>query len=420
LRENWADIPSFADVCGMLRAGHGLVLIVITLLVFGVVMVTSAGLSVNSSHTVNLQEVLLGRTTVLAALAIASMLVGSLVPLRWFEPASAPGNQVAPRPRFISPISCIMIVAILLLVAVHVPHIGREVNGARRWINLGPIGFQPSEIAKWGMVLAMAAYGAQQARNMHSFWRGFFTPMMLVLVVCGLIAKEDLGTAVLIGVVSVAMLVAAGARIWHAAMLMPIGALLIVAAVVASPYRVGRVHAFLDPYAAPRGIGYHILQSMGAIHGGGLPGRGLGNSIQKFGYLPEATTDFIFAVICEELGVMGAAVVVSLYAFLLLCAFSIVRRIESPFQRLVGLGILLVVGLQAFINIAVVTGSAPTKGIALPLLSSGGTGWVLTAFCIGLLISMDRQLARSDQLAAEFQASVDDTAASGSLVPATA
>jgi cell division protein FtsW len=169
-----------------------------------------------------------------------------------------------------------------------------------------------------------------------------------------------------------------------------------------------RIRAFLDPYADPQGIGYHILQSMGAIHGGGLAGRGLGNSIQKFGYLPEDTTDFIFAIVCEELGVMGAAVVIALYAFLLLCGLSIVRRTTNAAQQLLGVGVLLAVGLQAFINIAVVTGSAPTKGIALPLLSSGGTGWVLTAFCIGLLVSMDRKLARTESQLAPGSAEGQD------------
>ena len=372
----------------MLRAGHGLILIAITLLVFGVVMVTSAGLSVNAKHGVDLHDVLLGRTTLLAALAVVSMFIGSYVPVSWF--ARARGTVAA------SPVFWIMAVSVMLLLLVHIPHIGKEVNGARRWIELGPIGFQPSEIAKWGLILALALYASRRAKTMDSLFFGFMPPMLLVLFVCALIAKEDLGTAVLICAVSVGMLLAAGSRLWHAALLMPVGALGFVAAIIISPYRVNRIRAFLDPYADPQGIGYHILQSMGAIHGGGLAGRGLGNSIQKFGYLPEDTTDFIFAIICEELGVVGAAVVISLYAFLLVCGFSIVRRVQDPFMKLLGLGVLLAVGLQAFINIAVVTGSAPTKGIALPLLSNGGTGWVLTAFCIGLLVSMDRELARRE------------------------
>jgi cell division protein FtsW len=236
---------------------------------------------------------------------------------------------------------------------------------------------------------------------------GFIPPMVLVLIVCALIASEDLGTAVLIGMVSVCMLIASGSKWWHAAMLFPIGALGFIAAVLSSPYRMNRVKAFFDPYEAPQTIGYHIVQSMGAISGGGLAGRGLGNSVQKFGYLPEDTTDFIFAIICEELGVVGAAVVISLYVALMLCGMSIVKRVEHPFSRLLGLGILLVVGLQALINIAVVTGSAPTKGIALPLLSSGGTGWVLTAFCIGLLVSMDRELARKESMFAQRRAALE-------------
>jgi cell division protein FtsW len=382
----------------MLRAGHGLILIVITLLAFGVVMVTSAGLTVDADRAVDLQDVLLGKTTMLAGLAVLFMLIGSFVPVdRLF---GAKGLR--------SPVPWIILATLALLVIVHIPGIGREVNGARRWIQFGSIGFQPSEIAKWGMVIVLAWYGTWNASRIGNLFTGFLPPMVLVLVVCALIASEDLGTAVLIGAVSVGMLIAAGSRLWHAALLMPIGALGFVAAIIVSPYRMDRIRAFLDPYADPQGIGYHILQSMGAIHGGGLAGRGLGNSIQKFGYLPEDTTDFIFAIVCEELGVMGAAVVIALYAFLLLCGLSIVRRTTNAAQQLLGVGVLLAVGLQAFINIAVVTGSAPTKGIALPLLSSGGTGWVLTAFCIGLLVSMDRKLARTESQLAPGSAEGQD------------
>lgn len=385
----------------MLRAGHGLMLIVITLLAIGVVMVTSAGLTVGQERAVLLQDVLLGRTTLLAVFAVGFMFIGSRTPVQSF---------LYRREGAASPIPWIILACIALLLIVHLPGIGRQVNGARRWIHIGFIGFQPSEVAKWGMVIVLAWWATRRVSVMPRFFSGFAPPMVLVLIVGALIASEDLGTAVLIAVVSVCMLCAAGCKWWHAAMWMPVGALGFIAAVITSSYRLNRVKAFLDPYQDPQGIGYHILQSMGAISGGGLAGRGLGNSIQKFGYLPEDTTDFIFAIICEEMGVVGAAVVISLYACLLLCGLSIVRRVEHPFQRLLGLGILLTVGLQAFINIAVVTGSAPTKGIALPLLSSGGTGWVLTAFCIGLLVSMDRDLARKETMIATRQAQLEDDA----------
>jgi cell division protein FtsW len=134
-----------------------------------------------------------------------------------------------------------------------------------------------------------------------------------------------------------------------------------------------------------------MIQSMSAVSGGGLAGRGLGNSIQKFGYLPEDTTDFIFAIICEELGIVGAGLVICLYAMLCLCALSIIRRTTDRFAQLLAIGIVATIGLQALINLAVVTGCGPTKGIALPLISSGGTGWVLTAFCLGLLVSIGRR-----------------------------
>ena len=372
----------------MLRAGHGLILIVIALLTIGVVMVTSAGLSVDASLGASglaresWPAAEFARPAMFAVLATVLLLVGWRVPVRWL----ARDAGIA------SPAALIVVACVLLLILVHVPGIGREVNGARRWITLGPIGFQPSEVAKWGLLVVLAWYATRPAGSKGRFASGFLAPMTLVGVICILIGTEDLGTAVLIALVSVAVLIAAGARLRHVALLLPVGAAGFVAAVITSPYRLDRLRAFLDPYQDPQGIGYHVLQSMAAVSGGGLAGRGLGNGLQKFGYLPEDTTDFIFAVICEEAGIIGAMIVIALYVTLLLCGLSIIRRVDEPFHRLLGLGILLTIGFQALINLLVVTGLAPTKGIALPLLSSGGTGWCLTAFSVGLLASMDREL----------------------------
>lgn len=371
----------------VLRPGHGLILIVIALLSLGVVMVNSAGLNIDAGEAIDLRHVLLGRPTILAALAVVMMLIGSRVPLDRLYRA----RGVA------SPAPWIAGGVILLLVAVHLPGIGREVNGARRWIDLGVVSFQPSEVAKWGILFILAWYAARWAASMDRLVRGFVLPMAFVAVVCVLIVTEDLGTAVLIGAVSIGVLLAGGAKLWHAALLAPPAIIGVAAAVLSSPYRLDRLRAFVDPYQDPQGTGYHMIQSMATVAGGGLPGRGLGNSVQKFGYLPEDTTDFIFAIICEELGVIGAAVIVCLFAALLLCGLAIVRRAEHPLHRLLGVGILLTIGLQALINMAVVTGMAPTKGIALPLVSAGGTGWVLTAFSIGLLVSIDRAIRKKHQ-----------------------
>jgi cell division protein FtsW len=363
----------------MLRPSQGLILITLALLCTGVVMVNSAGLTIGAEVPLDLRTLLFGRAAMVAMLAMAMATLGTMVPLGRIERLHGAAN----------PIPWLVLVMIVLLLLVHVPGIGREVNGARRWITLGTLGFQPSEIAKWSLPFVLAWYVTRRPEAMSRFTTGFALPMGLVAVVCALIATEDLGTAVLIACVSVCILLAAGARIWHAAMLLPAGALGIAAALVHSPYRIERVRTFLDPYADPQGAGYHMIQSMAAVSGGSLAGRGLGNSVQKFGYLPEDTTDFLFAIICEELGIVGAGLIVCLYAALALCGLSIIRRCDRPFLQLVGLGIMLNVILQAMMNIAVVTGCVPTKGIALPLVSWGGTGWVLTAFGLGLLAGMD-------------------------------
>ncbi|MFO0826940.1 MAG: FtsW/RodA/SpoVE family cell cycle protein [Phycisphaerales bacterium] len=395
-----------------MRAGHGIFLIALALLVIGVVMVNSAGLTVrpdpglvtsgamgeaefekamSTYRPVSFENVLVGRTTILAGLAIAAMLLGSRVPVERLY-----GLRGA-----LSPVPWLSVAIVGLLVLVHVPGIGREVNHAARWIGPPQYGFQPSELAKWGMIFIVAWHCCRRAGVMTSFLHGFLPAMLLLAVVAGLIAKEDLGTAVLVFTVCTLLLVAGGARWWHAAMLLPLGAVAAWGAIIASPYRVNRLLAWRNPFEDPQGIGYHIIQSMSAISGGGLFGRGLGNSLQKFGYLPEDTTDFIYAIICEELGIVGALVVVVLYAGLLYCGMRIINRtrtspsgdVESlvpPFSQLFGLGVLLTIGLQALINLTVVTGLAPTKGIALPLLSSGGSGWVLTGFSLGLLLAIER------------------------------
>ncbi|MBT8485117.1 MAG: cell division protein FtsW [Phycisphaerales bacterium] len=382
-----------------LRAGHGLILIVAALLSVGVLMVSSAGLGIGRDRPLTFIGILTSRHAMFAALAFVLMLVATRVPL---DRVSRWRGVCAPAP-------WIAAASIVLLLAVHLPGVGHEVNGARRWILLGPIGFQPSELVKWGVLVVLASYAARHAGGMGRIGVGFLVPMTLVGILCALIALEDLGTAVLIGLVSVAVLVAAGARVWHALALLPLGALSFAAAVVSNPYRVDRLRAFLDPFDDPRGIGYHVIQSMAAVAGGGLVGRGLGGGVQKFGYLPEDTTDFLFAIIAEELGFAGAAFVVFLYAALLLCGFSIVQRAATPFSRLLGLGILLTVGFQTVINLLVVTGLAPTKGIALPLLSAGGTGWCLTAFCLGLLVAMDRTRTETPRLGHQPAARRRDT-----------
>jgi cell division protein FtsW len=380
--------PEVAEKQNMVAtSGNLLQWIVVCLLGLAVIMVSSAGMSVGGyggDGVVTLESILLGRPIIYATLAVLAMAVVGRVDLR----------HIYTRRGVMNPVAWLLIVAGVLCIAVLVPGVGRNVNGANRWLYIGPrslgLSFQPSELAKWASVLAMAWWGARRAGVMKSFFHGLFPGLIVLGAICLLVLIEDLGTAVLIGMVGLFMLVAAGARIWQVLLLAPVAFGAVALAVLHSPYRYARIMAFKDPWADPEHIGYHPIQSLVAVAGGNVTGRGLGNGFQKFGYLPEDTTDFLFAVICEELGVVGAAMVIGLYVGLLWVGLGIVKDCKHAFGRLVGLGVLLTIGIQAAMNIAVVTVVVPTKGIALPLLSNGGTGWVMTGAAVGLLVALDR------------------------------
>ncbi|RPG19808.1 MAG: cell division protein FtsW [Phycisphaera sp. TMED9] len=404
-----------------MRAGQIVALLVVTLFVFGVVMVNSASLHrvedpgntirlAGPDHTYTLNvtestglagrrvtETLLGKQTQFAAVAIIALIIGACIPI---ERLSRMGGLVSPVPWILAAILCSLLLTFTPL--------GVTMHGAQRWIRIGPLQFQPSEVAKWGLPFIIAWHCVRHAPSMRRFTTGLLPPLVLSGLICGLIAKEDLGTAVLIMSVAVMMLLVAGARWWHILALLPLGLIAFVGLVLAEPYRVRRIMAFLDPYADAQDSGYQLVQSLGSIVTGGVAGVGFGNSVQKNGYLPETQTDFIFAIICEELGTFGAAMLIALFAGLVLVGTQIVLGRSTPaalkpdvaaravprFSRILGFGIVLTFGLQAVINLAVVTGLAPTKGIALPLVSRGGTGWILTAFSLGLIISMDRRAWR--------------------------
>ena len=363
-----------------MRAGQGIIVISITLLMLGVVIENSAGMQV-SAEPLSLSDMLLKRPTILAFFAIVAMFIGSRFPLKWLE------KRVYNLPIVL----WLLPLSIILLISVYVPSIGREVNFSNRWVNFGGFSFQPSEVAKWSMVLIVAWWGSTFIQRNNSFWRGFVLPMLGIGCIATIIAIEDLGTAVLIFAVACFVLFAAGSNLLHFATLIPIAISGFAFAVIASPYRIARLQTYLHPFDDPENTGYHILQSLSAISAGGLSGLGLGNGIHKFGYLPEDTTDFIYSVICEELGIFGAGAVSFLYIGLVVLGVYVIRKTKDAFLQLITLGIIITIGFQAGMNILVVTALVPTKGIALPLLSNGGTGWLLTAFCVGLINAIDRK-----------------------------
>ncbi len=398
----------------MPRPGQTIALCVLALLMLGVVMVNSANMSVQrvaaeapSAEGVTARSILLSRSTIYMVLALAAMGLAALLPVR------ALAEGWAQRLDSRSPMASLRLLALgaALLVCVcalvYMPGLSKEINGSHRWLRIPVPGLadamsmQPSEIAKWGMLPLIALYAVLAGPRLRSFWVGLVPALAAAGCVAAFIVLEDLGTGALIGLVACIVLLAAGARFWHFLLFVPLGAAAVAAAIITSPYRVNRILAFIDPYADSQGIGYHTIQSLVAVASGEGWGRGLGGSLQKFGYLPEGPTDFLFAIICEELGIPGAALVMFLLGGIFWAGHAVMMRERSPLLRLWILGIISTVAIQALINIAVVTGLAPTKGIALPLLSSGGTGWILTAFCLGIVISIDRS-AREDDGDAEL------------------
>ncbi len=266
-----------------------------------------------------------------------------------------------------------------------------------RWLNipLGPIAvsFQPSELAKWAVVFFVAAICAKFGDQIRRFWKRYIPICAIVGVVVALIIVEDFGTAALISLLAFLMLIIAGVRLWHILPPLPIMAIAFYAAIRSAPHRVQRITAFLNPDKWIDSINYQPHQSLIALGSGGLWGKGLGRGICKYGHLPEDTTDFIFAIIGEEMGFAGNAAVILLFAMLVVFGILVVVRCKDPFGRLLASGIILAIAIQAALNIGVVTVVLPTKGIPLPFVSAGGTSMLLSAAAMGVLLNIAKSCA---------------------------
>jgi cell division protein FtsW len=291
------------------------------------------------------------------------------------------------------PTVLIAVVAVALLLCVWVPGVGRLSHGRTRWLVLGPIGFQPSELAKIAMIGLVAALLTRPQRDGSDRAPGLMIPMMGVGIFCCLVGVEDFGTAALLAMVGGFMLVVGGCS-WKAMLSWVTPAVAVFGyMLLAHPYRFKRLATFVDIWAEPNDGGYHAIQSLAAIASGGWTGRGLGTGLAKYAYLPESSTDFVFAVICEETGVIGGAMVIALFVvFVVLGLRTMVacRSDDGGFTKLFVFGVTAAIGLQAMMNVAVVTVVAPTKGISLPFVSAGGSGTVCFAMAVGLLAGAAR------------------------------
>lgn len=281
--------------------------------------------------------------------------------------------------------------AVFSLVLVLIPGLGAKAGGAQRWLQLGPLRFQPGEFAKIATVLFFSAFISRHHERMRLFGRGIVLPALVVgILALLLLLQPDFGSVVVISLVT-------GLQLWqfvrigHIGLLAVTGALTLSTIAVTTPYRLRRLHAFLDPFKDPSNSGYQLIQSLIAVGSGGFWGRGLGGGEQKLYYLPAAETDFIFAVICEELGFVGAISVALIYLCIAWRGFRLARRhAGEPFLSSLAIGATSLIVLPAFINMSVVLGLLPTKGLALPLVSYGGSSIICTLLAVGVLWSLSR------------------------------
>ncbi len=353
----------------------------------GVVMVYSASIAIAEASRASGYQAsyYLVRHALFVGAGVMAALVAFQVPLRVWQ-------QAAP---------WLFLVGAVLLALVLVPGIGREVNGSKRWLSLYFVNLQPSEFMKLFVVLYAADYTVRKAVHMDSLRRGFLPMLMVMLVVGGLLLREpDFGAFVVITVIAMGILFLGGMNWKLFAGLMMLLLAGFVLLILASPYRLQRVIGFMDPWADPYGTGYQLSHALIAFGRGEWFGVGLGASVEKLFYLPEAHTDFLLAVIAEELGFVAVMAIVLAFAWIVMRAFAIGRRaamLERHFAALVANGIGIWIGVQAIVNIGVNTGTLPTKGLTLPLLSFGGSAIAATCCSIAVLLRVDwenRQVMR--------------------------
>lgn len=351
---------------------------VLGLLIIGLMMVASSSVMISTKYYDQPFHFLIRQSCYLFAGFVVALVVMRVDSAAW-EKISTP----------------LLLICLLMLLVVLVPGIGRSVNGSRRWLALGPIGIQVSELAKMTMIFYVAGYLVRQQASVQQSIIGFIKPMIILGVIAILLLMEpDFGATVVITGTIMAMLFLAGVKLRYYIGLVIVVICCLVVLALSSPYRVARLTAFLDPWADQFNSGYQLTQSLIAFGRGGWLGVGLGESVQKLFYLPEAHTDFLFAVLAEELGLLGVTLVLSLYSILVVRGLMIgftAHSQERLFAAFTAYGLTFWLGLQAAINMGVNSGLLPTKGLTLPMLSYGGASMVVNCMVIALLLRIDHE-----------------------------
>jgi cell division protein FtsW len=345
-----------------------LVFCVAALLALGMVMLYSSSMAQVGTRYLLMQ-------LVWCALGLGLCLAATLIDYRWLKKFAWP----------------LFALAIVLLLLVFVPRIGVKVNGARRWIHWSSFRFQSSELAKLALIIVLAWYGEHFQRQMPTWKRGIMIPAAFISVILALVFIEpDRGTTILLGSVSAVMLVIAGVRLTYIVPPVALALAGLGVSLARDPMRARRIFSWLDLEAHKSGVGYQAYQAMIALGAGGWTGLGLGNGRQKMGFVPENHTDFIFSIIGEEMGLITTLLVVIGFVGVIVCGIYIAMNARDTFGMLLGSGITFLIGLQAIINIGVVTSALPNKGLPLPFISYGGSNLLMMLVAVGILLSIAR------------------------------
>ena len=375
-----ATMPFPARLKTELKLDPVLLSIAVTLLLGGLVILASASITIADKDAGD-PFFYVERQLIAAAIGAGAGLFCLFVPLRAWQS--------------LGPV--MLLVGLALLIIVLLPGVGFEVNGAKRWVRFGVINLQVSEPARLCLFVYLAGYVVRQQKALREQFLGFLRPMLVLSLACGLLlAEPDFGAAIVLLATALVMLFVAGARIRDFLIFFATAVVAMVALAITSPYRMKRLTGFLDPWADPYNSGFQLTQSLIAIGRGEWVGVGLGDGVQKLFYLPEAHTDFVFAVFAEEFGLLGSLVLIALFLALLWRVFKLAMRAansERFFEAYLAIGIGTWLGLQAFINIGVNMGLLPTKGLTLPLISYGRSSLIVTMVAIALLLRIHHELA---------------------------
>ncbi len=370
----WLMGFSDRDVCGPALYDRTLLWLTFGLITIGLVMVTSASMPV-SERVLDDPFYFTKRDALYILMALILSVITLHIPMTIWQRYS----------------TVMLLAAMVMLLAVLV--VGNSVNGASRWIALGPLRIQPAELSKLSLFCYLASYLVRKVNEVRNNFWGFCKPMaVMVILSVLLLAQPDLGTVVVLFITTLSMLFLAGAKLWQFLAIIGCGIFAGSLLIIAEPYRIRRVTSFLNPWDEPFGSGYQLTQSLMAFGRGELWGQGLGNSVQKLAYLPEAHTDFIFSIIGEELGYAGVVVVLLMIFFVAFRAMSIGRRalkIEQRFSGFLACSIGIWFSFQALVNVGAAAGMLPTKGLTLPLISYGGSSLVIMLTAIVLLLRID-------------------------------